>query len=139
MHKLHSYYMLHKLMCVMCIIICTYTLSLSFPHFGPSLPLHLPESTAPVNFTVRDITNTSASFLWSPPLDANGIISAYIIIVSDGADDIEMIIANPIEVTFSDLKPFVNYTATIFATNSFGNGTSTQLAFITITGSKCYV
>jgi hypothetical protein len=49
------------------------------------------ESTPPENFTVTAITNTSASFQWSHPLDANGIISAYHIIVSDGAAYMEMI------------------------------------------------
>ena len=111
--------------------------SLSFHHFVPSLT---PESTAPVNFTVTAITNTSASFQWSPPLDPNGIISAYHIILGDGkSTDIEMTITNlmePLEVTFSTLQPFVSYTATIFATTDFGNGMSAELAFITSTGSK---
>ena len=94
------------------------------------------ESTPPENFTVTSITNTSASFQWSHPLDANGIISAYHIIVSDGAAYMEMITTISLEITFSKLKPFSNYIATVFATNGFGNGTSTELDFMTFTGSK---
>ena len=116
-----------------------HTLTLSCHLLMLSLALLFPESTPPVNFTVTAITNTSASFQWSRPLDANGIISAYHVILSDGAADIEMITTNlmePLEATFSDLQPFVSYTATIFATNDFGNGASTELSFSTNTGSK---
>ena len=115
------------------------TLTLSWyipPHVVTALLF--PESTPPVNFMVT-ATNTSASFQWSPPLDANGIISAYYVTLNDGAADIEMIITNlmePLQATFSDLQPFVSYTATIFATNDFGDGTSNNLSFSTSTGSK---
>ena len=124
----------------MCI---TYIYAYTLHHYQtPTLTLSLPlisESTAPVNFTVRDITNTSASFLWSPPLDANGIISDYVVVVSDGATAFQMIITSlmePLKVTFSDLQPFVHYSATVFGTNGFGNGRSTELNLTTSTGSK---
>ena len=120
-------------------VIHMHTLTLSCHLLMLSLALLFPESTPPVNFMVTAITNTSASFQWSRPLDANGIISAYYITLNDGAADIEMIITNlmePLQATFSDLQPFVSYIATIFATNDFGNGVSTELSFSTNTGSK---
>ena len=95
------------------------------------------ESTAPENFTVTSITNTTASFQWLPPLDANSFITGYYIILSNYTTVIEKNVTNTtLEVMFSDLLPFVNYTATLFATNVLGNGTSTELFLETQTGSK---
>ena len=105
-----------------------------------SLFCFISESTAPQNFKVTDITNTSATFSWDSPLDANGIITSYTITLNaSGFADLSMIITNltePLEVSFEDLPPFVDHTATIFATNGFGDGVSTSLDFTTLTGSK---
>lgn len=116
----------------MCLLLPRY---LSTPSFPPSA-----ESTAPEDLIVIDITNTSATFRWSPPEDANGIIISYNITLQISITDALILNSTVSEMSldfrFTSLQPFFNYTVTIFAINGFGGGASASHDFMTVTGSK---
>ena len=61
-------------------------------------------------------TNTSALVTWSPPLDANGVISSYLVTLTSEALNTtltESVGAGDLEAMFSELRPFVNYTVQV--------------------------
>jgi usherin len=82
---------------------------------------------------------------WEEPAFTNGeIINYYInvngtITIESSGSETDFFVSSldprfNHRITFSKLKPFSNYIATVFATNGFGNGTSTELDFMTFTG-----
>ena len=95
---------------------------------------------APRNFTILDVTNTSVELSWDPPSDPNGIISNYTVLLvlhsTDTSIDSVVLPASMTESVFDGLDSFVNYTAIVFASTSFGAGSRSSVNFMTESGSK---
>jgi hypothetical protein len=100
-------------------------------------------SEAVRNLTV-DATNTTASVMWVPPRDANGIISSYQVnLTSPIASTFSNMQVVPgmdgiLEANFSGLLPFVKYTVSVqpFTSSNTIAGITNESNFTTEIGSE---
>ncbi len=118
----------------------TYT---SLPVITPCIHLGCALSaapTAPTAFNVSDTTNTTVLLAWGPPVDANGVVSSYTIVLlnEDAAVD-------PVELgnatfshEFQNLAPFTYYSAIAYASTLGGPGQNATVSFTTEIGSMCF-
>ena len=137
-------------MLVLCLL--PHSLSLSPSPLPPPLPIILPpppihthidtESEPPQNL-VTTPTNISVTVEWAPPLDANGVISSYLVDLFNSSDDeIDTARVNnsgALEHMFMDLLPYTNYSVKVRAvTGDMGDilGQVAEDSFITDIGSK---
>lgn len=90
---------------------------------------------------MADPTNTSVSVTWSPPLDANGIISSYeVTLTSVAVNPSPQTVGSSgsLEAIFLGLGAFVNYTASVrpFTGNGAIAGSTAEVDFTTDVGSE---
>ena len=93
---------------------------------------------------MADPTNTTVSVTWSPPVDANGVVSSYNASLTSAAENttpqMEVVPASSgtLEVTFSGLRPFVNYTVSVRPFTNSGSiaGDIAEVDFTTDIGSE---
>ena len=86
-----------------------------------------------VEFTVGTITARTASFQWSRPTAANGVIQKYLLVSSNHRDPTEVTHYEGLafEMVVTDLTPFTNYTFVLRACTEGGCLNSQLLVVIT--------
>ena len=89
---------------------------------------------------MADPTNTTVSVTWSPPVDANGVVSSYNASLTSAAENTtpQMEVVRTLEVTFSGLRAFVNYTVNVRPFTNSGSipGDIAEVDFTTDIGSE---
>ena len=96
----------------------------------------------PANFTVRNVTSTSAHFEWAPPVNNAALVQRYKLLLKpftlgeEPADETDHWQAFPIEgsmhLNVSGLEADQPYTAALWAESSTGPGVSTAIDFSTL-------
>jgi len=73
--------------------------------------------------TVEHITNTTIDLTWNEPVENNGVIVNYTIYWVNDSDSSEgNYSVNKTVFTLNDLKPYTNYTLSVFASTRKGQG-----------------
>ena len=107
-------------------------------HFNLSSPLSAP-SGPPLNFMATP-DSTSLRFTWSlpAPSDRNGAITDYTIQCSTGSTtQFSQTVSSP-TYTASGLSPYTNYTCSVLASTSVGDGPSARLVVLTLEAGMCH-
>ena len=96
-----------------------------------------PVSEPPLNLTTVP-SNTTVSVMWSPPADANGVVSTYLISLFDSMSILiqnQTVVSSTLTVEFTGLAPFTNYTVSVRAFTGDGiEGMSAMKSFMTNVG-----
>lgn len=86
-------------------------------------------------------TNTTVTLTWSPPVDANGVISRYLISLSDSMSTLvqnQTVISSTQTVELIELVPFTYYSVSILALTGSGSieGMAATESFMTDEGGE---
>lgn len=94
--------------------------------------------SGPVENLMADIMRAGSSFtitiMWSPPMEPNGVITNYTYTVTDASDTV--LVSDTTNETFvmdlnvMDIEPHMDYTLSVIAVNSAGNGMDSQISVL---------
>ena len=93
--------------------------------------LFIVPSGLPQNFT-NSVTSRTLTLSWSPPLlsQRNGVIISYLITCSSGGSIINGTRTSSTSLTITGLQPFTNYTCSVRAATTVGDGPATPVRHI---------
>jgi len=118
------------------ILLC-FLLTLSFSYFF--FPLYVIVPSMVVNLTKEGVTDTSISLSWKEPVDRNGIIVSYLVEWGESDDSDEKkndshLNTADLNYNITNLRPYTNYTVSVYATTSAGQGPHSPITVETLTG-----
>ena len=105
--------------------------------------LYAVPAAAPGNFTINVASSTSAVFSWLPldPADQNGLITQYMVNITNtdlGTSSILVVPGSNTSVELTTLKPYTSYLCSVAATTSIGSGPYTVgISITTAEDGKC--
>ena len=100
-------------------------------HYVRSILLRLVPSGPPQNI-INSVTSRTLTLSWSPPLlpQRNGVIISYLITCSSGGSIINSTRTSSTSLTITGLQPFTNYTCSVRAATTVGDGPATPVHHI---------
>lgn len=93
----------------------------------------------PTNIVITNITSTSALVRWSAPTFPNGEILLYSISIMDESSDVRLLNSTiaEIDLLLDSLRPFTEYSVTLYAMNSVMGEVSELMQFTTLEDGEC--
>lgn len=90
--------------------------------------------TPPVNLTVLNITNSSATLVWEKPVVENGVLTKYVVWLNNNERNVESEHGSKIIYQLMDLDSFTNYTVVVLAFTVDKSEPSNRITFQTDIG-----
>ena len=85
------------------------------------------------SFRLLDVTSSSASMTWSPPLNFHGTSLGYTLVLSENllGSSITRLSNDITSYSNSSLVSYISYSATVFSSTVIGSGVNRSINFVT--------